>query len=103
MTQTAEPPNVSTTKRQTTYHVLEQTNAQGAAPTFRLVSRDVKAASAEAAVRAHAEKAAAQAENKDEIDVTKMAPGTGTFIAVPSRSWKPVTVKAETKTVLHLS
>lgn len=26
----------------------------------------------------------------------------GTYVAVPARSWKPVTVKAETQTVLRL-
>lgn len=26
----------------------------------------------------------------------------GTYVAVPQRSWKPVTVKAETKTILTL-
>lgn len=27
----------------------------------------------------------------------------GTYVAVPLRSWKPVTVKVETKTALHFS
>lgn len=27
----------------------------------------------------------------------------GTYVAVPARSWKPVTVKTETKTVLTLT
>ena len=29
--------------------------------------------------------------------------GGGTFVAVPARSWKPVTVKVETKTALKFS
>ena len=29
--------------------------------------------------------------------------GGGTYVAVPARSWKPVTVKVETKTALRFS
>jgi hypothetical protein len=49
---------------------------------------EVEARSAEHAIRLYAESAAAEA--------------SGTFVAVPMRSWKPVTVKAETTTVLKL-
>ncbi len=46
-----------------------------------------EAPSAEAAIRAYCKKHGDLA---------------GTYVAVPSRSWKPVTVKAETTTVLRL-
>ncbi len=84
MTQTAEPPTTPATAK-TTYHVLELHDAS----TYKLVSENIAAGNAEAAIRAHVAKNGGPA-----VPVS--------YIAVPSRSWKPVTVSVETKTVLKL-
>jgi hypothetical protein len=34
--------------------------------------------------------------------IRQIATEPGTFVAVPARSWKPVTVRTEVKTVVHL-
>jgi len=82
-------------KTATSYHVLKQTNASGATPTFQLVGLDLTAASGEAAVRAYAERAA-KAGNDEQQATSELAQGT--YVAVPARSWKPVKVAVETKT-----
>lgn len=55
-----------------------------------------RAASAEAAIRAHLD--------RNPVDGKEFVnEGAGTYVAIPARSWKPVTVKTETKTVVTLS
>lgn len=82
----------------TAYHVLKQTRAPlnisdtasaspgPTTPAYDLVAASIDANNAEHAIRVHAEK----------------SQDSGTFIAVPSRSWKPVPVTIETQTVIKL-
>jgi hypothetical protein len=68
----------------TTYTVLHLDTDSGAWRNYD----DVKAGSAEAAIRAA---------------VTEAPPLVSTqYVAVPARSWKPVTVTTETRTILKL-
>lgn len=87
-------------REKTAYHVLKQTNARDAIPTFQLVGRDLTAPNAETAVRAYADRAA-KAGNEPQRENGELAEGT--YVAIPTRSWKPITVKTETKTVVTLS
>jgi hypothetical protein len=82
------------------YHVLKQTNAKEAIPTFRFAARNLVAANAEAAIRHFVEgKGATVGDGAPRPDDE----GAGIYVAVPARSWKPVTVTSETKTVLKLT
>jgi hypothetical protein len=68
----------------TTYTVLQRvSDTESPVAAWRVVSNDVQAPSAEFAIRSTIDDA-------------------GTYVAVPARSWKPVTVTTETKTVLKL-
>lgn len=76
----------------TSYIVLRQTThartePDGPTVAWRIENSNVPATSAEAAIRLACK--------------TNSTP-EGTYVAVPARSWKPVTVKAETQTVLRL-
>ena len=55
-----------------------------------------EARSADSAIRQHLE-------GKPSVDGNATAREGGVFVAVPARSWKPVTVKVETKTALKFS
>lgn len=66
------------TKAEATDYIMLKRDASG----FWTQEKTVQARSAEAAVRQLGKE--------------------GTYVAVPARSWKPVTVKAETQTVLRL-
>lgn len=55
---------------------------------------EVEATSAEAAIRTHAENISTDGTTLD---------GSGTYVAIPARSWKPTTVTVETKTTLKLT
>lgn len=73
------------TKEKTNYTVLEKVTVTGDPPggsTYQFV-KTVSAVSASAAVKSLGKE--------------------GTYVAVPTRSFNPVTVKAETQTVLKLS
>jgi hypothetical protein len=74
---------------ETNYIVLRHVNAgDSASPvTWEAIDWNVSAASAEAAVRK---------------TVSGLNPADGAYVATPMRSWKPVTVRAETQTVLKL-
>lgn len=74
----------------TEYVVFVNTDAGG--PRWQEVAR-CEARSADAAIRHHV-----NAENE-----VPHADYDGKFAAVPARSWKPVTVKVETKTALRFS
>jgi hypothetical protein len=52
-----------------------------------LIEKPVEATSAEGAIRKHIAKTRAEG---------------GTFVAVPSRSWKPTVVTVETQTVIRI-
>jgi hypothetical protein len=70
----------------TTYIVLRHTNAAEntpGPPHWEVENAAVEASSADAAIR-------------------KTITLNGRYVAVPARSWKPVTVTTETKTVLKL-
>lgn len=75
---------------ETAYIVLRRDEDGGGIAVGRWEALDTRetASSAEAAIRQAL---------KD-----KPAVPLGTYVAVPARSWKPVTVKAETQTVLRL-
>lgn len=86
------------TRTKTAYHVLKQTRAPlnvsanqsdsngPKTPGFDLVAASIDANSSDHAIQLYADK------TKD----------TGTFIAVPSRSWKPTTVTIETRQIVKL-
>jgi hypothetical protein len=83
-----DTPNTGKTNAATSYVVLrlnDQT-AEWAEPGDR-----VEAASAHDAIRKHAARTAAP-----------MPASSSVYVAVPVRSWKPVTVRAEQTTVLKL-
>ncbi len=85
MTTTPKPKDE--TRTATAYHVLLQINAEGARPTYQVVAQNVQAANADKAIRVYADKAGDDA--------------AGTYVAIPSRSWKkPTVVGSETKTIL---
>ena len=69
----------------TKYHVLS-VSSEGA---LSLVGKDVAANSAEAAVRAYALK-------------INTVSASGMYVAIPVRSWKPVTVAVETQTRIRI-
>lgn len=74
----------------TTYIVLRRarlTDATGTDDGWRVENSNVPAASAEAAIRLACK--------------TDSTPA-GTYVAIPARSWKPVTVQAEQTTILKL-
>lgn len=77
-------------KAPTEYHILKliPATAPGAPDRYELIHENVQAASGPAAVR----KVVEGASDKPQ-----------TFIPMPSRSWKPVTVTVETKTQLKLT
>lgn len=74
----------------TKYHVLR---VNGGNDTFDLVARDVAATDSTAAIRAYA---------TDTWPSGEPVGATGTYVAVPSRSWKltAVTVKTETRILI---
>lgn len=78
------------TVQKTEYHVLAQTTT-GGTPTYELFAKNVAAANAEQAIR--------QAHAKTPADTEQP---TTTYIAVPSRSWRPVKVTTETKKIVTL-
>jgi hypothetical protein len=91
---TATPPKTAT---KTVYHLLKRIAPTSSltdpkvvvdAPTFQLVAKDVPGANGQAAIKAHAAKA---------------ADPSGTYVAVPSRSFTEQTVKVETQTVVTLA
>lgn len=88
MSTTTTPPAAGTTpakaKQTTTYHVFKE----GAEATYQLVAPNVTAQNAKAAIQAHIEKSGEK---------------TGTFAAVPSRGWKRLSLKVETKTSITLT
>jgi hypothetical protein len=70
----------------TTYIVLKrlrELDTDDPNPVWAILSAHIDASNAEAAIR-------------------KVANGDGTYAATPARSWKPVTVTTETRTVLKL-
>jgi hypothetical protein len=73
----------------TTYIVLRNIDTTGS-PAWSWVA-DSKASTAERAIREVVQLVSDGGGSKD-----------GSYIAVPARSWKPVTVTTETKTVLKL-
>lgn len=81
----------STARSKTEYVVLKRSNS--GTSMWEIASKSVTANNSDQAVRAHAETIAADQTTYD---------GAGTYIAVPARSWKPVTVKVDTKTILTL-
>jgi hypothetical protein len=86
----------TTPREKTTYVVLRCSRAAAkigdsqtaTAETWEVVARDVAAASAEAAIKAHSEKQPDSA--------------AGIYVAVPARSWKPSSVKVETQTIMKV-
>jgi hypothetical protein len=87
MAQNPAPPAPTVARASTSYHVL-RLDPDSKPPTFQLAALNITAHNAEQAIRTHADKAGAGAR--------------GTYVAVPSRSWRPVTVSVETQTVLKL-
>lgn len=88
MSTTTTPPAAGTTpakaKQQTAYHVFKA----GPEATYQLVGPNVTAQNAEAAIKAHVEKSGET---------------TGKFAAVPSRGWKQLSLKVETRTSITLT
>jgi hypothetical protein len=76
------------TRTKTAYHILREIKTGSEITGYEPVVANVEAASADAAIRAY-------------FDRNTGATG-GTFLAIPARSWKPVTVKVETQTVVKL-
>jgi hypothetical protein len=77
-----ESDNTDTTGPTTDYVVLDQD-----ASLFWKVVGEVSARNADAAIR----------------EFAKAGSDPQTYVAVPARSWKPVTVKTETKTILTIT
>jgi hypothetical protein len=75
----------------TTYIVLRSNQANPELPPVWTWVTDLKATSAESALRG-AVKLIADGDGEER----------GTYVAVPARSWKPVTVTTETRTFLKL-
>jgi hypothetical protein len=88
MSAPAEAPAKKDAREKTGYRVLQQDGNN-----WRDVGT-VAAANSDAAIRAHTAKVADDGTTLD---------GSGVFVAIPARSWKPVTVKTETKTVLTIT
>lgn len=82
----------NTARSKTEYVVLKRSNS--GTSMWEIASKSVTANNSDQAVRAHAETIAADQTTHD---------GAGTYIAIPARSWQPVTVKIDTKTVLTIS
>lgn len=80
--------NSTAERTKSTYHILREVKAGGEVTGYEPVTANIQAASADAAIRAY-------------FDQNNGATG-GTFVAIPSRSWKPITVKVETQTVVKL-
>lgn len=74
----------------TRYHILKLETQPGGVERITPVNANVAASSAEQAIRAHVAAVAAVDER------------AGRYVAVPSRSWKPVTVAVETTTRVTL-
>jgi hypothetical protein len=75
----------------TAYIVLKNEDSQGQADCWLLYVDPVPAKSATAAITARAQK-----------DAAAGIPTNGVYVAVPARSWKPVAVTTETRTILKL-
>jgi hypothetical protein len=75
----------------TTYYVMRSNQANVELPAVWTWVADSKASNANAAVR---EAVSLIADGDGET--------AGTYVAVPARSWKPVTVTTETRTILKL-
>jgi hypothetical protein len=73
----------------TAYHVLKDA---GADANYQLVGPNIQARSAQEAIRKFAD------EGPDRTGGVLQ----GVYVAVPARSWKPVTVAVETKTTIKL-
>ncbi len=74
-------------QKPTEYHILKLSTSAGANESWTVHARNVEAQGAEAAIR----------KSVTESDSSQ------TFVAVPSRSFQPITLTVETKTQLVLS
>lgn len=94
MTQTAEPSvaKPKAARTHTAYHVLQAVTDPDKGTVYQLAARDVEAANANQAIRAHVNKLHADKHKAD-----------GTFVAVPARSWVETAVKVETTTTVKLA
>jgi hypothetical protein len=84
MTAPATPAAKPADREKTGYQVLKQVDTSPGDKAWMLVGSPVKAANAEAAIR------------------ECVSTSGGTYVAIPARSWKPVTAKTETHTVVTL-
>jgi hypothetical protein len=79
---TSHPGTLKTEK--TGYQVLKLVDISPGDKAWMLIDKPIKAANAQAAIRERA------------------STSGGTYVAIPARSWRPVTVKTETRTVVTL-
>jgi hypothetical protein len=77
-------PATPETRDKTGYQVLKLIDTSPGDKAWMLVAKPVQAANAQAAIRERA------------------STSGGTYVAIPARSWKPVTVKTETRTIVTL-
>jgi hypothetical protein len=74
-------------QKPTEYHILKLVDSSGATESYTVHARNIEAQGSQAAIR-KAVTASDQAQ---------------TFVAIPSRSFQPITVTVETKTQMKLS
>jgi hypothetical protein len=79
----AEVPEAAAGRQATTYHILRERDSAGV-KTYEPVAANVAAANADDAIR-------------------RSVTDAGNYVAIPSRSFKPVAVTVETKTTLKLT